>query len=158
MHVSHAQTMCCAMEIKQNKWNFMIFNIFNMKFNLFLTYTKNIAQQSLIILFPVMRKVSSYSIQLISALKMNIIIVHPWDVVFPRAFAGINCFIIVKLDAKKKFDKCEHFCKWTARMVPLGTPAVVILYILTSRTRFRSWSFYLYRKRFGDLDHCFPGH
>jgi hypothetical protein len=79
----------------------MIFNIFNMKFNLFLTYTKNIAQQSLIILFPVMRKVSSYSIQLISALKMNIIIVHPWDVVFPRAFAGINCFIIVKLDAKK---------------------------------------------------------
>jgi hypothetical protein len=46
------------------------------------------------------------------------------------------------------FDKCEHFCKWTARMVPLGTPAVAILYILylTSRTRFRSWSFYRYRK------------
>jgi hypothetical protein len=35
--------------------------------------------------------------------------------------------------------------------------AVAILYILTSRTRFRSWSFYRYRKRFGDLDHCFPG-
>jgi len=34
---------------------------------------------------------------------------------------------------------------------------VAILYILTSRTRFRSWSFYRYRKRFGDLDHCFPG-
>jgi len=37
------------------------------------------------------------------ALKVNIIIVHPWDVVFPRAFmmftlsAGINCFIILKL-------------------------------------------------------------
>jgi hypothetical protein len=28
------------------------------------------------------------------------------------------------------FDKCEHFCKWTARMVPLGTPAVAIFYIL----------------------------
>jgi hypothetical protein len=42
-------------------------------------------------------------------------------------------------------------------MVPLGTPAVAILYILTSRTRFRSWSFYRYRKRFGDLDHCSPG-
>jgi len=28
---------------------------------------------------------------------------------------------------------------------------VAILYILTSRTRFRSWSFYRYRKRFGDL-------
>jgi hypothetical protein len=39
----------------------------------------------------------------------------------------------------------------TARMVPLGTPAVAILYI---RTRFRSWSLYRYRKRFGDLDHC----
>ena len=37
-------------------------------------------------------------------------------------------------------------------MVPLGTPAMVILYILTSRTRFRSWSLYRYRKRFGDLD------
>jgi hypothetical protein len=58
---------------------------------------------------------------------------------------------------QNKFDKCEHFCKWTARMVPLGKPAVAILYILTSRTRFRSWSFYRYRKRFGDLDHCFPG-
>ena len=69
-----------------------------MKFNMFLTYTKNIAQQSLITLFQVMRKVSSYSIQLMPALKMNIIIVHPWDVVFPRTFAGINCFIIVKLD------------------------------------------------------------
>jgi hypothetical protein len=77
--------------------------------------------------------------------------------------AGINCFIILKLDANNfcitliSFDKCEHFCKWTARMVPLGTPAVAILYILTSRTRFRSWSFYRYRKRFGDLDHCFSG-
>ena len=41
-------------------------------------------------------------------------------------------------------------------MVPLGTPAVAILCILTSRTRFRSWSFHRYRKRFGDLDHCNP--
>jgi hypothetical protein len=53
-------------------------------------YTKNIAQQSLITLFQVMRKVSSYSIQLMPALKMNIIIVHPWDVVFPR----IKCNIL----------------------------------------------------------------
>jgi len=50
------------------------------------------------------------------------------------------------------FDKFEHFCKWTARMVPLG-----ILYILTSRPGFRWWSFYRCRKRFGDLDHGFPG-
>jgi hypothetical protein len=57
---------------------------------------------------------------------------------------------------QKKFDKCEHFCKWTARMVPLGTPAVAILYILTSPKRFRSWSFYRYRKHFGDPDHCSP--
>jgi hypothetical protein len=57
-----------------------------------------------------------------------------------------------------KFDKCEHFCKWTARVVPLGTPALAISYILMSRTRFRSWSFYRYRKRFGDLNHCFPDH
>jgi hypothetical protein len=73
------------------------------------------------------------------------------------ASAGINCFIILKLDANI-FDKCEHFYKLTARMVPLGTLVVAILYILTSRTRFRSWSFYRYRKRFGDLDHCFRGH
>jgi uncharacterized membrane protein (DUF485 family) len=75
--------------------------------------------------------------------------------------AGINCFIILKLYffciTLISFDKCEHFCKWTARMIPLGV-AVAILYILTSRTRFRSWSFYRYRKRFGDLDHCSPGH
>jgi hypothetical protein len=72
--------------------------------------------------------------------------------------AGINCFIILKLYffciILNSFDKCEHFCKWTARMVPLGTLAVAIVYILTSCTRFRSWSFYRYRKRFGDLDHC----
>jgi hypothetical protein len=43
-------------------------------------------------------------------------------------------------------------------MVPLGTPAVAILYILTSRTRFRSWSLYRYRKHFDNLDHCSPGH
>ena len=51
------------------------------------------------------------------------------------------------------FDKCEHFCKWTARIWfhcahrrwPFHT-------YCTSRTRFRSWSFYRYRKRFGDLD------
>ena len=55
------------------------------------------------------------------------------------------------------FYQCEHFCKWTARMVPLNTPVVAILYILTSCTCFRSWSFYQYRKHFGDLDHCFPG-
>jgi hypothetical protein len=59
---------------------------------------------------------------------------------------------------KKNVDKCEHFCKWTGIMVPLGIPVVPILYILTSRTRFRSWSFNRYRKRFGDLDHCFHGH
>jgi hypothetical protein len=41
-------------------------------------------------------------------------------------------------------------------MVPLGTPPLAILYILTSHTCFRSWSFYGYRKRFGDLDHCSP--
>ena len=58
---------------------------------------------------------------------------------------------------QKKFDKCKHFCKRTARMVPLGTSAVAILYMLMSRTRFRSWSFYRYRKRFGDQDHCSPG-
>jgi hypothetical protein len=34
----------------------------------------------------------------------------------------------------------------------VGTPAVAILYILTSRTRFKSWSFYRYRKHFGNLD------
>jgi len=70
--------------------------------------------------------------------------------------AGVNCFIILKLYfffciTLISFDKCEHFCKWTARMVPLGTLAVAILYILTSRTCFRSWSFYRYRKSFGDL-------
>ena len=85
-----------------------------------------------------------------------------WTIMMFTTSAGINCFIILKLDANNfcitliSFDKCEHFCKWTARMVPLGTPAVAILYILTSRTRFRSWSFYRYRKRFGDLDHCSP--
>ena len=42
-------------------------------------------------------------------------------------------------------------------MLPLDTPAVAILCILTSRTRFRSWSFYRYRKRFGDLEYCSPG-
>ena len=122
------------------------------------------------------------SIQLMPALKVNIIIVHPRGVVFPRALAwwkttsqgwtiimftwsaGINCFIILKFYffffciTLISFDKCEHFCKWTARMVPLGTPAVAILYILTSRTRFKSWSFYRYRKHFSDLDHCSPGH
>ena len=117
-------------------------------------------------------------IQLMPALKVNIIIVHPRGVVFLRELgkttplgwtimmltlsAGINCFIILKLYfcciILISFDKCKHFCKWTARMVPLGTPAMAILYILTSRTRFRLWSFYRYRKRFGDLDHCSPGH
>ena len=87
------------------------------------------------------------SIQLLPALKVNIIIVHPRGVVFLRAkvlysrgnttplgwtimmftlSAGINCFIILKLYficiILISFDKCEHFCKWTARMVPLGTP------------------------------------
>ena len=119
-------------------------------------------------------------IQLMPALKVNIIIVHPRGVVFPRTLvrgkatsqgwtimmltlsAGINSFIILKLYifciSLISFDKYEHFCKWTARMVLLGTPAVAILYILTSHTRFRSWSFYRYRKRFGDLDHCSPSH
>ena len=85
-----------------------------------------------------------------------------WTIMMFTLSAGINCFIILKLYffciTLISFDKCEHFCKWTARLVPLGTPAVAILYILTSHTRFRSWSFYWYRKRFGDLDHCFPGH
>ena len=87
------------------------------------------------------------SIQLLPALKVNIIIVHPRGVVFLRAkvlysrgnttplgwtimmftlSAGINCFIILKLYficiIHISFDKFEHFCKWTARMVPLGTP------------------------------------
>ena len=37
--------------------------------------------------------------QLLPALAVNIIIIHPWDVVFPRAkaSAGNNCFIIPKL-------------------------------------------------------------
>ena len=121
-----------------------------------------------------------YIIQLMLALKLNIIIVHSRGVVYPESFSprennipgwtimmftlssGIICFIILKLYffciTLISFDKWEHICKWTARMVPLGTPAVAILYILTSRTRFRSWSFYRYRKRFGDLDHCSPGH
>ena len=83
-----------------------------------------------------------------------------WTIMMFTLSAGINCFIILKLYifciTLISFDKCEHFCKWTARMVPLGTPAVAILYILTSHTRFSSWSFYRYRKRFGDLDHWFP--
>jgi len=63
-------------------------------------------------------EMSSNSIQLMPALKVNIIIVHPRGVVFPEGFsprenniprvnnydvhasAGINCFIILKLDAK----------------------------------------------------------
>ena len=129
---------------------------------------------------------------------MNIIIVHPRGVVFPRACspegccfpeglfirgvlfsrgkttsqgwtimmftlsAGINCFVILKLYffciTLISLDNYEHFCKWTARMVPLGTPVVAILYILMSSMRFRSWLFYQYRKRFGDLYHCSPGH
>ena len=107
------------------------------------------------------------------ALKVNIIIVQPEGVVFPRALprgkttsqgwtimmftASAGIVLLYWNSMQKKFDKCVHFCKWTARMVPLGTPAVAILYNLTSRTRFRSWSFYRYRKRFGDLDHCSPG-
>ena len=84
-----------------------------------------------------------------------------WTIMMFTLRAGINCFIILKLYfffgiTLISFDKCEHLCKWTARMVPLGTPTVVILYILPSRTRFRSWSCYRYRKRFGDLDHCSP--
>ena len=56
-----------------------------------------------------------------------------WTIMMFTASADINCFIILKLDAKK-FDKCEHFCKWTVRnfckwtvrMVSLGTPVVVL--------------------------------
>jgi hypothetical protein len=70
---------------------------------------------------PLMVKCARYNIiQLMSALKVNIIIVHP-RVVFPRALArgkttsqvwtimmftasaGINCFIILKLDAKQNW-------------------------------------------------------
>jgi hypothetical protein len=98
--------------------------------------------------------------------QVNIIQLMPahlrWTIMMFTLSAGINCFIILKLYffciTLISFDKCEHFCKWTARLVPLGTPAVAILYILTPRTRFKSWSFYRYRKRFGDLDHCSPGH
>ena len=50
------------------------------------------------------------------------------------------------------FDKCEHFCKlqpewfhWAHCWWPFYTHC-------TSCTRFRSWSFYRYRKCFGDLD------
>jgi hypothetical protein len=70
--------------------------------------------------------------------------------------AGINCFIILKLYfvfASLLFRLTNEQPEW----VPLGTPVVVILCIFTSRTRFRSWPFYRYRKRFGDLDHCSPG-
>ena len=95
------------------------------------------------------------------ALKVYIIFVHPRGVVFPRDLyisAGINGFIILKLSSfffsSLLFRLINANISVTARMVPLGTPAVAILYILTSRTRFRSWSFYRYRKRFGDLDHC----
>jgi hypothetical protein len=98
------------------------------------------------------------------ALQVNITIVHlrgvvargkttsqGWTIMMFTLSAGINCFIILKLYffciILISFDKlCEHFCKWTARMVPLGTPVVATLYILTSRTRFRSWSFYRYSK------------
>jgi hypothetical protein len=36
--------------------------------------------------------------QLLPAIAVNIIIIHPWDVVFPwaKASAGNNCFIIPK--------------------------------------------------------------
>ena len=78
------------------------------------------------------------------ALKVNIIIVHPKGVVFPRAlFRLINANISVNEQPE-----------W----IPLGTPAVAILYILTSCTRFRSWTFSRYRKRFGAQDRCSPGH
>ena len=71
---------------------------------------------------PLMVKCARYNIiQLMSALKVNIIIVHPRSVVFPRALArgkttsqvwtimmftasaGINCFILLKLDAKENW-------------------------------------------------------
>jgi hypothetical protein len=39
-----------------------------------------------------------FCIQLLPAIAVNIIIIHPWDVVFPwaKASAGNNCFIIPK--------------------------------------------------------------
>jgi hypothetical protein len=115
------------------------------------------------------------------ALKVNIIIVHSKGVVFPRALARkkttsqgwtimmftlsacINCFILLKLyfffaSLLFRLINTKISANELPEWVPLGTPAVVILCILTSRTRFRSWSFYRYRKRFGDLDHCSPGH
>jgi hypothetical protein len=64
-----------------------------------------------------------------------------WSNVIIHYYTSVSFFNITLIS----FDKCKHFCKWTARMVPLGTPAVAILYILTSCTRFRSWSFYRYR-------------
>ena len=73
------------------------------------------------------------------------------------ASAGINCFIILKLDANFfltnaniSVNEQPEWFHW-ARWWPFYT-----LYILTSHTRFRSSSFYRYRKRFDDLDHCFP--
>jgi hypothetical protein len=85
-----------------------------------------------------------------------------WTIMMFTLSAGINCFVILKLYffciILISFDNYEHFCKWTARMVPLGTPVVAILYILMSRIRFRSWLFYRYRKHFGDLYHCSTGH
>ena len=85
------------------------------------------------------KKILKYNnIQLIPALKVSIIIVHPgvlkttsqgWTIMMFTASAGI--VLLYWNSMQNKFDKCEHFCKWTARMVPLamGTPAVAILYI-----------------------------
>ena len=108
------------------------------------------------------------NIQLMPALKVNIIIVHPRGVFFQRALArgkttsqgwtiimfiasaGINCFIILKLDAifwginaNISVNEQPEWFHWAHRR----------------------WSFYTYLRHvhvldhghFTDLDHCFPG-
>ena len=52
------------------------------------------------------------------------------------ASAGINSFIILKLDAKK-FDKCKHFCKQPEWF----------------RWAHRRWPFYTYLRHVHVLDH-----
>jgi hypothetical protein len=52
MHVPHAYITCFAMVIKSKQCNFMIFNIVNIKLNLFLKYTPHFALAAIIILFP----------------------------------------------------------------------------------------------------------
>jgi hypothetical protein len=70
-------------------------------FSSFFSFSRDIANQGFAI-FPV--KVRKYIIKVLLCKNF--------------------CITLISL------DKCEHFCKLTARMVPLGTPVVAILYIL----------------------------